>query len=247
MASDTPVRPNLMLESGPAWVKSKTTKATLKNKWDKHCFKKFHPELMANQPVIWAFNGENNVDFFLKDDGAPLVVYGTLEFYYGSGDSKKVVVKRAMLEGKHIFILPAPPHVSYDPEAYYETANGIRIPSKLWEIAFFLLKPFVVEELCNEVKKGCVCYAPLFEELILIQWAVLEGYTLKHAPNITIPEEKRLLFSYVYQKALDHMIGVVHGKNGDFNLIQDKDMEGILYRFCEAFYIVFLHDNQKHV
>jgi hypothetical protein len=109
------------------------------------------------------------------------------------------------------------------------------------------LKPFVVEELCNELKKGCVCYAPLFEELILIQWAVLEGYTLKHAPNITIPEEKSLLFSYVYQKALDHMIGVVHGKNGDFNLIQDKDMEGILYRFCEAFYIVFLHDNEKHV
>jgi hypothetical protein len=142
MASDTPVRPNLMLETGPAWVKNKTTKATLKNKWDKRCFEKFDPELMANQPDIWAFNGENNVDLFLKDDGAPLAVYGTLEFHYGSGDSKKVVVKRAMLEGKHIFILPAPPRVSYDPEAYYETANGIRIPSKLWEIAFF------VEALC---------------------------------------------------------------------------------------------------
>ena len=218
------VRPNGMLPSQAAWEPDDATQATLKNQWDKSIFPGF-----PSSTLYFGMTDEPDIDLMMRNNPGGDAHYGTVSY----SDGTNIVEHRFMWQDHRFYILPDPPLKCFNPSAHYKTKNGCRIPCKVWQVSFYVLKPFVVEELCNEVQSGCVNHNAMLKEFTLIFWAVHLAYDGKHGGFHSPDAMNR--FAWIMDQCLLDIVGWVHAKNGDFTLIDDTLMAKILCKFNAAY------------
>jgi CRISPR/Cas system CMR-associated protein Cmr5 small subunit len=138
--TDSPLRPNGMLPTLPLSNERFIARYRLRNNWDIRGF-----EALDSSNITWTLFTE-----FCQYHLFPSrrVQYGFVQVKKHPFDEEKTWWCRAMKDestDKH-YLLPEPPYGDFE---YHKSSRGWCIWYYTWDLLFYMLKPFIEEEVCN--------------------------------------------------------------------------------------------------
>jgi hypothetical protein len=153
-------RDDLQTLTLPSDLRYSSTWRTLRNRWDIRSLETISPSNIGSWQII------EDLEYGLFPTRK--VCYGKIQLHSMPRDDGHDWRLSAMIDTSTdtFYALPEPPHSD---SLYHVSLNGKIIPFATWEIIFYLLKPFLEEEICNMVKQA-------HEDLMLFE-ATPEYYT----------------------------------------------------------------------
>jgi hypothetical protein len=226
-ASVTIPKRNGMMPTRDRWIQTSNTEPYAKNAWDLRCLRKVQKTECLDVHL------DCNVNWGIRKN----TVYGSITFL--DGEKKRV----AFADGE-LYVLPDPPFASWNPfDFHFSPVTRQRISRNLWDISFYMLKPFIDQEVCNCVKDiplSKIPWGDLYTEYALLNCMVLLYYTGIQADDIGNPEVITVYASL--QDSLDPIVSFIHQEaKGDFSFLNEYHWAAILTLFCDSFMRLYEH------
>jgi hypothetical protein len=218
---------NGMMPTRDRWIQASNTEPYAKNAWDLRCLRKVQKTECLDVHL------DCNVNWGIRKN----TVYGSITLL--DGEKKRV----AFADGE-LYVLPDPPFASWNPfDFHFSPVTRQRISRNLWDISFYMLKPFIDQEVCNCVKDIALSEIPwgdLYTEYAVLNCMVLRYYTGIHADDVRNPEGISVYASL--QDSLDPIVTFIHQEaKGDFSFLNEYHWAAILTLFCDSFMSLYEH------
>jgi hypothetical protein len=198
----------------------------LKNRWDFETFETLkHDDL---ELIV-----EEKFDFSVDDD-CQLYAYVILT----NGQRR-----RAAMKGGVTYLLPDPPNASWDRDVRYGD-----ISRELWEISFYVLKPFICQQVCpiiasladkRDLDRFMRLSPELFHEFEFVYWVVLAAYTGKCYRDTVNSCRQNASYYLSIGRALYNVLMVITMELAEGRDLEEEHWARILTIFGQGFLQVF--------